>query len=114
MIGVYMILKVVIEGHSTPVSVDDEMLSGATNIFTQMDADMDKGWQMSYHWVDNPDPVQRCQIAGDKILGAFDAENKPLLHLMAGYILHKLPGVTEIHISTDGDMNATEVVIGNN
>ena len=107
-----MILNVVIEGHSTPVSVANEVLSGATDIFTRMDTDMDKGWQMSYNWVENPDALQRCQIAGDKILGAFEAENMQLLQMMAGYILHKLPGVTEIHISTDGDMNSTDVVMG--
>ncbi|MDH5571321.1 MAG: hypothetical protein OEY89_06120 [Gammaproteobacteria bacterium] len=108
-----MILKVVIDGHSTSVSVAEEILSGAQDFFAQMDADMDKGWQMSYHWVDNPDSVQRCQIAGDKILGAFELENKRLLQMMSAYILYKLPGITEIHVSTDGDMNATEVVVGN-
>jgi hypothetical protein len=31
---------------------------------------------------------------------------------MAGYILSRMPGVTEIHLNTEGEMLGTELVTG--
>jgi len=106
-----MILNVVIEGQSIRVKVEETMLLEAHEFFQKMDADMDKGWQMSFTWIENPNPVQRCQVAADKLYGAFESENQQLMKMMAAYILYKLPGVSEVHISTNGDMNETEIVI---
>ncbi len=106
-----MILNVVIDGQSMRLKIQEEMLTQARDFFQKMDADMDKGWQMSFTWVDNPNPVQRCQIAADKLYGAHETENQNLMMMMAGYILYKLPGITEVYVSTNGDMNETEVVI---
>jgi len=106
-----MILNVVIEGQSLRLRIPDEMLSEALEFFQKMDADMDRGWQMSFNWVDNPNPIQRCQIAADKLYGAYENENQQMMMMMAAYILYKLPGITEIHISTNGDMNETDVVM---
>lgn len=106
-----MILTVVIDGQSMRLKIQDEMLTQARDFFQKMDADMDKGWQMSFAWVDNPNPVQRCQIAADKLYGAREAENQNLMMMMAAYILYKLPGITEVYVSTNGDMSETEVVI---
>jgi len=55
---------------------------------------------------------QRCQIAADKMLSALSAENETLLLLMSGYILSRMPGVTEIHLNTEGEMLETELVAG--
>ncbi len=68
---------------------------------------MDAGWQMSREWVDNPDNVQRCQIAADKILTAIHSENEKIATLMAAYILKKLPNITSVDIDTEGDINQT-------
>lgn len=106
-----MILNVVIDGQSTPVDVPQNILTEASDVFTKMDADMDKGWQMSHSWVESLNPIQRCQVAADKILTAMEHENESLLLMMSAYILQKLPGIAEIHISTNGDMNETEVVM---
>ncbi len=106
-----MILKVVIEGQSMRLKIEESMLKEAEDFFQKMDADMDRGWQMSFTWVDNPNPVQRCQIAADKLYGAYELENQKLMTMMGAYILYKLPGISEIHISTSGDMNETEVVM---
>ena len=106
-----MLLNVLISGNTIPVDVPDIMLTEAQEFFKKMDKDMDKGWQMSFTWVDNPNPVQRCQIAADKLYGAHETENQNLMMMMAGYILYKLPGITEVYVSTNGDMNETEVVI---
>jgi len=106
-----MILNVVIDGQSMRLKIRDEMLVEARDFFQKMDADMDRGWQMSFTWIDNPDPVQRCQIAADKLYGAYENENQKLMMMMAAYILYKLPGISEIHVSTNGNMNETEVVL---
>jgi hypothetical protein len=108
-----MILNVVVDGQSTPVDVPQDILTEAVDVFKKMDADMDKGWQMSHSWVENLNAAQRCQVAGDRILTALEHENKSMLLMMSAYILQKLPGVSEIHISTNGDMSETEVVVNN-
>lgn len=75
--------------------------------FAKMDADMDKGWQMSRDFVENPDRVQRCQIAADHILTAISNGNRTLALLMAAYIFDRLPGVAAINIDVEGEMMNT-------
>jgi hypothetical protein len=76
-----------------------------------MDADMDRGWQMSRDWIENPNQEQRCQIAADKILTAIETENEKLLMLMAAYILRTMPGVKSVNIDITGDMNETDIIM---
>ncbi len=104
-----MILNISIEDQSYPVDVPDEILSEGAEFFKKIDGDMDKGWQMSRYWVDNPNVEQRCQIIADKILGAFEQENKKLLVLLSAYILAKLPGVKTVYVSTNGEMQETSL-----
>ena len=104
-----MILNISIEDQNYPVDVPDEMLSEGAEFFKKIDDDMDKGWQMSRSWVDNPDVEQRCQIIADKILGAFEQENKKLLVLLSAYILVKLPGIKTVYVSTNGEMQETSL-----
>jgi hypothetical protein len=70
-----------------------------------LDNDMDKGWQMSQFWVENPDKNQRCQIAADKILTALDSDDQKTGVMMSAYIINRMPGTTELHLSLSGDMN---------
>ena len=63
-----MKLNIIVDGRANAFEVPDHLLLEAKDFFKKMDADMDKGWQMSRDWVDNPNPEQRCQIAADKIL----------------------------------------------
>jgi hypothetical protein len=77
----------------------------------KLDRDMDKGWQMSRDWVDNPDVEQRCQIVGDKMLTAMHNDNKKLLMLLAAYILSRVPGIKGIRIDTHGEMMESELVM---
>ena len=63
-----MILKAIIDEKTIPIEVPDYMLVEAEEFFNKIDLDMDSGWQMSRSWVDNPNNVQRCQIAADRIL----------------------------------------------
>ena len=106
-----MKLNIIVDGRTNAFDVPDELLTEASDFFDQMNADMDKGWQMSRDWVENPNPEQRCQIAADKILGAIEAENEKLLMLMTAYILRTMPGVRSINIDITGDMNETDIIM---
>ena len=102
-----MILNVRIEEQSYPIDVPDDLVHSADDFFTKVNADMDRGWQMSRSWVDNPNLEQRCQIIADKILGAIEHENKGSLLLYSAYILRHLPQVKTVDISTSGEMQET-------
>lgn len=106
-----MKLNIVVDGRTNAFNVPDELLLEAKDFFAKMDADMDKGWQMSRDWVEKPTPEQRCQIAGDRILTAIDTDNEKMLMLMAAYILHTLPGIKTINIDVTGDMNETDLIM---
>ena len=105
-----MILKVIINEHTYSVNIPDDMLIEGEDLFRKMDADMDKGWQMSRIWVDNPSSFQRCQIVADKMLTAIENRNQRTTMLMAAYILKRAPGVSTVDIDTTGDMTATEII----
>ncbi len=103
-----MILNIRIEDQTYPVDVPEQIVTGAGEYFQTLDDDMDKGWQMSRSWVDNPNPEQRCQIVADKILGAFEYENKKALVMYSAYILSRFPNLKTLTISTDGEMQETD------
>ena len=102
-----MILKVIIDEKTIPIEVPDYMLEEAEVFFNKIDADMDSGWQMSRSWVDNPDNVQRCQIAADRILTSIHTNNEKMATLMAAYILKTLPNISAVDIDTEGDITQT-------
>ena len=106
-----MILKVTIDEKTFPLEVDNEMMLSAQDAFQKMDMDMDRGWQMSRIWVDQPNDTQRCQIAADKMLTAIQQEKTATVGLMAAYILNKMPGIQAVDIDTSGDMTLTEIVM---
>lgn len=106
-----MLLNVIINEETYPVTVPDDMLVDAEDVFQKMDADMDLGWQMSRKWVDHPNTLQRCQIAADRLLTAIENENQKLAALMAGYILKRMPGISAVDIDTSGDMTETEIIM---
>ena len=107
-----MKLNIIVDGRTNAFDVPDNLLTEATEFFEKMDADMDKGWQMSRDWVDCPNAEQRCQIAADKILTAIENDNEKLLMMMAAYILRTMPGVTGVNIDVTGDMNETDIIMG--
>ena len=65
-----MILNIRIEDQDYPIEVPDQIVSEGSDYFQHLDQDMDKGWQMSRDWVQEPNQLQRCQIVGDKMLTA--------------------------------------------
>lgn len=102
-----MILNIRIEDQNYPIDVPDQIMQEAGDYFHKLDQDMDKGWQMSRSWVEQPDTEQRCQIVADRILGAFEHENKKSLIMMSAYILSKMPNIQVMDISTNGEMQET-------
>ena len=109
-----MKLNIIVDGRSNAFEVPDSLLTEAKDFFDKLDADMDKGWQMSRDWVESPNAEQRCQIAGDRILTAIDTDNEKMLMLMSAYILRTMPGVKAIHIDVTGDMNESELIMERN
>jgi hypothetical protein len=106
-----MKLNIIVDGRSNAFEVPDSLLMEASTFFEKLDADMDRGWQMSRDWVEKPDAEQRCQIAADKILTAIENDNEKMLMLMSAYILRTMPGVKSINIDITGDMNETDIIM---
>jgi hypothetical protein len=100
-----MILKVFLDDQTYPIEVPDYIVSDAEEFFSFLDSDMNKGWQMSQFWVDSPDINQRCQIAADKLLTALNNDDQKTGVMMSAYIMNRMPGTTELHLSITGDMN---------
>jgi hypothetical protein len=110
--AIRMILKVVVDDQTYPISVPEKIISEAGDFFNKIDRDMDNGWQMSRDWVDNPNQEQRCQIVGDKMLTAMHNDNKQLMVLLSAYVLARVPAASALHIDTNGEMLETELVVG--
>ncbi len=105
-----MILKVVIDDQTYPIRVPEDIVRDGEDFFSNIDKDMDRGWQMSRDWVDNPDQLQRCQIIGDKMLTALHNNNERMMVLLSAYILARVPGVQGIRIDTNGEMLESELI----
>jgi hypothetical protein len=105
-----MKLNVYIDENGFEVDVPEDMLADAKSIFDKMNRDMDGGWQMSREWVDELSSDQRCQVAADRLLTAYEQDNKPSMMLMAGYILTCIPEIKAVRIDTTGDMTQTEII----
>ena len=106
-----MVLNVFIGEQPIQIDVPEFLISDAIELFTKMDKDMDKGYQMSRVWMDKLSDTQRCQVAADRLLTALENENENMKLMMAGYIFYKMPNVKNIYIDTEGDMTATELEI---
>ncbi len=106
-----MILNVYVDDRTFQVDVSQDILDEGREFFARMNQDMDRGWQMSRDFVDNPSTLDRCQIAADKLLTALHSDNRNLLLLMAGYILIHVPGVQGVNIDTAGEMQNTRLLM---
>lgn len=103
-----MILKAIIDDRELSLNVPDAVITQGGEFFARLDADMDGGWQMSREWVQNPNPVERCQIVADKLLTALEKENEKLGTLMAGYILSRMPRIDTVEIDVGGEIQNTQ------
>mgnify|MGYP000312412896 CR=1 FL=1 len=103
-----MQLRITVAEQTRVMPIPDGLLRDAEEFFRKMDRDMDRGWQMSREFVEQPNKLQRCQIAAHKLLGALSSGNMALATLMAGYIVTRLPGVSGVDIDSTGEMQQTE------
>lgn len=99
-----MRFNVTVDDQIYPFEVPEYFVEEGEEFFAKLDSDMDKGYQMSRTWVEKPDRLQRCQIVADRILDAIHRENQKLAIMMAAYILARMPGVTGVRLSSEGDM----------
>ena len=103
-----MILKAIIDDQELSLNVPDTVIAQGGEFFARLDADMDAGWQMSREWVQNPSPLERCQIVADKLLTAMQQDNNEYALLMAAYILHNKPGTRRIRLNIEGEIQGNE------
>lgn len=106
-----MILKVIVDDQLYELNAPEDFIRQAENFFVQMDRDMDKGWQMSREWVQNPSREDRCRIAADKLLTALEKDNHKLGRLMAGYILSRVPEIESVEPATNGEIQDTVITL---
>jgi hypothetical protein len=100
-------LNVILGENEYPLKIKEKIVTEAQSFFTQMDSDMDKGWQMSKSWVENPSQFQRCQIAADRLFTSIHLNKKETAIMMAAYIINQMPEVKVIDIDISGNMEET-------
>jgi len=105
-----MRFKVIVGEQVYAVEVPEDLLERAREFHDRLDADMDRGWQMSRVFVEHPDRLQRCQIVADRLLTGLTQGNEATAMLMASYIALRMPGVTGVNIDTEGEMQNTELL----
>jgi len=105
-----MRFKAIIGEQVYAIEVPEDLLREAAEFHAKLDRDMDRGWQMSRHFVEQPDRLQRCQIVADKLLTSLMNGNEATAMLMAGYIASRMPGATGVNIDATGQMQNTELL----
>jgi hypothetical protein len=100
-------VTVILGENKYPLKIKENIVSDSKPFFKKMDDDMDKGRQMSKSWVENPDQLQRCQIAADRLFTSIHLNKKQTAIMMAAYIIDRMPEVKIIDIDTTGNMEET-------
>ncbi|MDH5516375.1 MAG: hypothetical protein OEY36_00975 [Gammaproteobacteria bacterium] len=105
-----MKIRVLVEDKAEEFEIPDQLIEQGEDFFNKMNTDLDKGWQMGHVWVENPNMLQRCQIAADKMMSAIHHENEKMFMLMGAYILKNKPDTDEIHLDSTGDIQTIDFV----
>jgi hypothetical protein len=105
-----MQFRVVIGEQVVAIELPEDLLRDSAGFHAKLDADMDRGWQMSREFVQNPDRLQRCQIVADRLLTSITQGNEATAMLMAAYIALRMPGATGVDIDAAGEMQNTELL----
>jgi hypothetical protein len=105
-----MRFKVIVGEQVYAVEVPEDMVGEAREFHDKLDADMDRGWQMSREFVARPDRLQRCQIVADRLLTSLSQGNQATAMLMASYIALRMPGAIGVDIDAQGEMQNTELL----
>ena len=102
-----MQVDIIVDDQRMQVTLDSRHLEQAAPLLEKMDRDMDQGWQFGPRFLGNPDKLERCQIAANRILTALHQENDATVHLMCAYIVSRLPGTDSMVIDTSGEPDNT-------
>lgn len=94
------------------IQLRPEIATHAAEFYARMDQDMDHGWRMGPQFVGNPNPIQRAQIAADRLMAAIETSNETMVQGMLGYILARQPAVRRIRIDTNGEPLETLLLDG--
>jgi len=105
-----MQFRVVIGEQVVAIELPEDLLRDSAGFHAKLDRDMDRGWQMSRAFVENPDRLQRCQIVADRLLTSIAQGNEATAMLMAAYIALRMPGATGVDIDAAGEMQNTELL----
>jgi hypothetical protein len=105
-----MRFKAIIGEQVYAIEVPEDLLREAAEFHAKLDRDMDRGWQMSRHFIEQPDRLQRCQIVADKLLTSLMNGNEATAMLMAGYIALRMPGAIGVDIDATGEMQNTKLL----
>ena len=105
-----MRLEAIIDEQHYPIEVPEPLLQEAEPFFAKLDADMDQGWQMSRHWVEQPNTTERCQIVADRLRDAIERHQAELQLLLAGYLLSRAPDLTAVQIDSQGEMSESVLI----
>lgn len=103
-----MKINIIVHEHSMNLEIPDAFIQSSSAAFDRLDAEMDQGIQSGRDWLTQPDQHQRCQVAADKLLTALETDNEALAMLSAGYIVSRMPNITQISIDSAGEPNGTE------
>ncbi len=105
-----MRFKVVVGEEVFAVALPTGVLEDGAEFFAKLDGDMDRGWQMSREYVEQPNRTQRCQIVADKLLTSIMNGDGTTATMMAAYILSRAPGVIGVDVDTAGEMQDTRLL----
>ena len=100
-------LTVILGENEYPLKIKEAIVNEAGAFFEKMDSDMNKGWQMSKNWVENPSQFQKCQIVADRLFTSIHLNKKKTAIMMAAYIINQMPNVKIIDIDISGNMEET-------
>ena len=106
-----MQLNIFIDGRQHPIFVKESLIADSVEFFSKMDEDMGKGWQVGREWIEQPTPENFCQVVADRMVTAFEHDNKPMYSMMAAYLLSRKPGLVAVMIPSDGEIQETEFVV---
>ena len=105
-----MRFKVIVGGDVYAVEVPAQVLQDGGEFFAKLDRDMDAGYQISREYVAQPDRMQRCQIAADRLLTSLFNRNGATATMMAAYIIARVPDAIGVDVDTTGEIQHTKLL----
>jgi len=100
-----MNFNITIDEASYTLELSEQLMQELQGPIAELDEEYSKGIQLGRYWLDQPDDLQRCQFAADKIVSAIYQENVRQFYLMSAYILSKFPTLKRVTVSSDYEIS---------